>query len=219
MGICCKDIVGQDNENPRTTQLDDQSVTEPSSPESCPVISPLPPTSSCEGRVSDCWSVGVHDLDCQDNALCCFDGCVNVCMHQQHGKTNQATIESRNDDFVFPDQPKEYQLQFSNSFENDQTQNPFKQEQANSNLYPSATHTKQSQLTQGQASIGEGEVKEALQTQTQPPSSTQTPFIQCPSAMKCVPKTNCDFNGVMVNYTVLLSQDIEARRVPLIVNI
>ncbi|QQP55839.1 Uncharacterized protein FKW44_000297, partial [Caligus rogercresseyi] len=25
------------------------------------------------------------------------------------------------------------------------------------------------------------------------------PYTSCPSAMKCVPKQNCDFNGVMVN--------------------
>ena len=47
--------------------------------DSCPVISSLPPVSSCAGRHSNCWSVGVQDLDCLDNALCCFDGCANVC--------------------------------------------------------------------------------------------------------------------------------------------
>ena len=31
------------------------------------------------GRVSDCWSVGQPDVDCLNNALCCFDGCANVC--------------------------------------------------------------------------------------------------------------------------------------------
>ena len=47
--------------------------------DSCPVISSLPPVSSCAGRHSNCWSVGVQDLDCLDNAFCCFDGCANVC--------------------------------------------------------------------------------------------------------------------------------------------
>merc|ERR1712098_73151 len=41
-------------------------------------------------------------------------------------------------------------------------------------------------------------------------------FIQCPSAMKCVPKINCDFNGVMVNYEVRLNRVQEEGRVPLI---
>ena len=48
-------------------------------------------------------------------------------------------------------------------------------------------------------------------------STTSTPFVQCPSAMKCVPRVNCDFNGVMVSYNVILSQVQEQQRVPLIV--
>merc|ERR1712228_11995 len=38
----------------------------------------------------------------------------------------------------------------------------------------------------------------------------------CPSAMKCVPRINCDFNGVMVDREVVLTPDQEALRVPLI---
>ena len=36
--------------------------------------------------------------------------------------------------------------------------------------------------------------------------------------MKCVPKINCDFNGVMVNTRVFLSPIQEKQRVPLIVS-
>ena len=50
-------------------------------------------------------------------------------------------------------------------------------------------------------------------------STTSTPYIQCPSAMKCVPRVNCDFNGVMVNFNVILSQAQEQQRVPLIVRL
>ena len=46
---------------------------------SCPAVSAIPPVSQCQGRVSNCWSVGQTDVDCIDNALCCFDGCANVC--------------------------------------------------------------------------------------------------------------------------------------------
>ena len=46
---------------------------------SCPTVSSIPPVSACQGRNSDCWSVGQTDVDCLDNALCCFDGCANVC--------------------------------------------------------------------------------------------------------------------------------------------
>merc|ERR1719500_2561738 len=54
------------------------SSSSPSS--SCPALGPLPPISACAGRKSNCWSVGVRDLDCLDSALCCFDGCANVCL-------------------------------------------------------------------------------------------------------------------------------------------
>ena len=50
-------------------------------------------------------------------------------------------------------------------------------------------------------------------------STTSTPYVQCPSAMKCVPRVNCDFNGVMVNFNVILSQVQEEQRVPLIVSL
>ena len=45
---------------------------------SCPAASSLG-QAQCSGRVSDCWSVGQADADCINNALCCFDGCANVC--------------------------------------------------------------------------------------------------------------------------------------------
>merc|ERR1719297_464722 len=59
------------------------SISSPPSPSSqttCPPVTSLPPISSCAGRQSNCWSVGVPDLDCLDDALCCFDGCANVCL-------------------------------------------------------------------------------------------------------------------------------------------
>ena len=48
-------------------------------PSSCPVVNVLPPIEQCRGRPSNCWSVGVPDTDCVGHALCCFDGCANVC--------------------------------------------------------------------------------------------------------------------------------------------
>merc|ERR1711862_123696 len=56
------------------------SSSSSSSSSSCPALGPLPPISACAGRESNCWSVGVRDLDCLDSALCCFDGCANVCL-------------------------------------------------------------------------------------------------------------------------------------------
>merc|ERR1719347_669174 len=57
-----------------------QSPSISSSQTTCPTVTSLPPISSCAGRQSNCWSVGVPDLDCLDDALCCFDGCANVCL-------------------------------------------------------------------------------------------------------------------------------------------
>merc|ERR1719222_351845 len=46
----------------------------------CPASPPgLLPIEQCQGRTSNCWSVGQADVDCINNALCCFDGCANVC--------------------------------------------------------------------------------------------------------------------------------------------
>merc|ERR1711892_474151 len=49
---------------------------------SCPSVSSAPSLAACVGRNSDCWSVGMQDVDCINNALCCFDGCANVCQGQ-----------------------------------------------------------------------------------------------------------------------------------------
>merc|ERR1712173_365014 len=42
------------------------------------------------------------------------------------------------------------------------------------------------------------------------------PFTECPSAMKCVEKRLCDFNGVMRDFVTTLSPAQESLRVPLI---
>merc|ERR1711902_428776 len=42
------------------------------------------------------------------------------------------------------------------------------------------------------------------------------PFVRCPSAMKCVPRVNCNLEGVMVNEVLNYSPDLEMLRVPLI---
>ena len=42
--------------------------------------------------------------------------------------------------------------------------------------------------------------------------------MRCPSAMKCVPKVNCDFEGVMTEEKLELGPELEMLRVPLIVS-
>ena len=47
--------------------------------ENCPLIHAKDP-SACAGSISECWSPGQYDVDCENGAgLCCFNGCVNVC--------------------------------------------------------------------------------------------------------------------------------------------
>ena len=43
------------------------------------------------------------------------------------------------------------------------------------------------------------------------------PYVRCPSAMKCVEKNLCDFEGFMTDQPLDLTPDLEMLRVPLIV--
>jgi len=54
----------------------------PDNGQQCPIVPGLP-ISKCVGAVSSCWSIGVPDLDCPGNNLCCFDGCANSCLGQR----------------------------------------------------------------------------------------------------------------------------------------
>merc|ERR1711973_655930 len=44
----------------------------------------------------------------------------------------------------------------------------------------------------------------------------QKPYTKCPSVMKCVPKENCDFDGVMTNDIIQSTPELDMLRVPLI---
>lgn len=53
----------------------------------CPVIL-AKPISECQGVISECWSPGQFDVDCDEGAtVCCFNGCVNVCGEPKVCKT------------------------------------------------------------------------------------------------------------------------------------
>merc|ERR1712037_673088 len=58
-----------------------------------------------------------------------------------------------------------------------------------------------------------GEVPAPVQSDQ---GAASLPFTQCPSAMKCVEKKLCDFNGVMRDFVTTLSPAQESLRVPLI---
>ena len=53
---------------------------------SCPEMTDLPAIEQCQGKNSTCWSVNLPDVDCENNALCCFDGCVNACYNTGAGE-------------------------------------------------------------------------------------------------------------------------------------
>ncbi len=53
---------------------------------SCPVKEKR--TNCKEHNSHQCWSPGVPDLDCPGSGLCCFDGCVNVCIMGHHEAHN-----------------------------------------------------------------------------------------------------------------------------------
>ena len=76
-------------ELPSSSSLDPTRIQfeEEESPTSCPVVRVLPPIELCANRKSTCWSAGLPDTDCIDNALCCFDGCANVCLGRGEWKS------------------------------------------------------------------------------------------------------------------------------------
>ena len=53
----------------------------------------------------------------------------------------------------------------------------------------------------------------------QSPGAATKPYIRCPSAMKCVQKVNCDFEGVITDEVFDLTPELDMLRVPLIVSI
>merc|ERR1712079_653267 len=177
--------------DPERIQFEDEVRPGPSpSQGSCPVISVLPPIQLCANRKSTCWSAGLPDVDCLDNALCCFDGCANVCLGRGPVAGNPGP--QTNPRQTTP-APVNIQENFAES------------------LPPN---------------LASNTVVSSPQVSTKPPAGRQPvsnkrpasaqPFVRCPSAMKCVPKVNCDFNGVMVNTRVSLSPIQEQQRVPLI---
>merc|ERR1719431_2143929 len=343
----------------------------------CPTINILPPIEQCRGRPSNCWSVGVADTDCIGNALCCFDGCANVCQGEGpingnpgpqtngRGQQRQQTVNlninsNKNEVFQLIAQPPiKEQLGASsvsiqntkqnnrgqplssqnqpliqsiqkkpaiiisttqnptntvvkqpliNTIENqptvantgnnkfvpeagggygnsqlDITSQPIKQDQSippvyknqdsfifpeeneeprfptfpkkrnpsYSNISPVTLETEEHQTTPIQVTqpnpiqdivpntiqVPQSSLSKDIQqnpvkiTQPNPvqeiqqnPSPSQQsgdlassqPFVTCPSAMKCVPKISCNFNGVLVEEQVVLSEAQERQRVPLI---
>merc|ERR1712106_246553 len=283
---------------------------------SCPAADPSSPCSG--GSNSECWSVGQSDVDCIGDALCCFDGCANICQggagpipgnprpqdspRRQPGNGNvnsgslsgsksvqgnpgtkqrnpvrqqENPVRQQGDPVGQQGNPERQQghpvrqqgdpvRQQGNPVRQKgnpggKQRNPVRQ-QENSGRQQGIPGRKQgnslsnskpikgpqgypgtpqgnpgntqtlsgSQFSQDQfAPKNQGPANTVLKTggsgQGQGQGSgqghgqaTQRPFIRCPSAMLCVPKTSCDFDGVISKDFIQSDPIYEDQRVPLI---
>jgi len=183
---------------------------------SCPSVTP-PPLSSCQGRASNCWSVGQPDVDCIGDALCCFDGCANVCQgagsRSPAPPPNPRPVQAQQQPLLQPQQqqqtyPKPQQQQQTYPKPQQQQQQSYPRPVSKPKPAPSDPWPQQQParvVQQNQAQVSNNFVP-----------AEQKPFIRCPSAMKCVPRTSCDLEGVMRNQVFNYSPAQEAARVPLI---
>jgi len=230
---------------------------------SCPPVAAAPALSACVGRNSDCWSVGQPDVDCINNALCCFDGCANVCQGEgPRPGIPRPQVNARGQKRKSSPNPAKNQISPPASLA--ASPNP-----ANTQISPpSSSVTSAAGPGPGEEVQGEGqgllfpppELQQGQQDgntgseggyslggaspsvspniengQTFTPaaavasnnnlqgqsrvtqqSQTQRPFIKCPSAMLCVPKGNCDFDGVITKNTIQYTPELEELKGPLI---
>merc|ERR1719234_2444347 len=211
----------------------------------CPASPPgLLPLEQCQGRTSNCWSVGQADVDCINNAPCCFDGCANVCQGAGSVSPAQPPTPARQPAAVQPPrqpqqgrqpQPQRPQAVSRPKPAAQPARDPWPQNQpaaqpVRPQRKPQPTRPKpqarpvqpakdpwpqQNQQQPARAPASRPANQGASASRPVRPAS-QEPFVQCPSAMKCVPKTNCDLKGVMTTTTQSYSPEVELRRVPLI---
>merc|ERR1719334_2411952 len=253
-----------------------------SSQGSCPVVNSIPPVAQCAGKVSDCWSVGQPDYDCIDNALCCFDGCANVCQgagsrtpvqppkprpSQNQGVINTPVKPRRPAQKPKPKpKPQQKYKPKNKPWPQQQTKvvaskpkttpqrrpqtqpktmvQPRPQNKVAQGSCPAAANQSPAQCSgkvsdcwsvgqpdvdcidnalccfDGCANVCQGAgprtAARPMSNVKQSQTAASKPFIKCPSAMKCVPKINCDFEGVMRNEVFNLTPEMEMLRVPLI---
>jgi len=207
----------------------------------CPASPPgLLPLEQCQGRSSNCWSVGQPDVDCVNNAPCCFDGCANVCLGAGSVSPAQPPTPARrpasNPAPRPPQQGQQAQAQRPAAVARPQpAQDPWPQNQpaaqpARPQRKPQPTRPKPQarpvQPAKDPWPQNQPARRPAAAPQARPANqgagarpvrpASQEPFVMCPSAMKCVPKTNCDLKGVMTDTAQNYSPEVEALRVPLI---
>jgi len=211
----------------------------------CPASPPgLLPIEQCQGRTSNCWSVGQADVDCINNALCCFDGCANVCQGAGSVSPAQPPTPARQPAAVQPPrqpqqgrqpQPQRPQAAAKPKPAAQPARDPWPQNQPAAQparpqrkpkpqrpkpqprpVQPAKDPWPQNQPARAPASRPASRPANQGAASRPVKPASQEPFVMCPSAMKCVPKTNCDLKGVMTETAQSYSPEVELLRVPLI---
>lgn len=175
---------------------------------SCPDITGLPPMSDCGTMRSQCWSPGQTDWDCPDNGLCCFNGCVNICMGSAPAPSapsaSAGASQTSSQPRPRPEKQEEKPVQQSSS--NDQRNEPSQGKNP-----PQQSISKQSPPRRPAPSNVNS------QESRSPANNGVKPYVKCPSAMECIQRRNCDFDGFITEDPLDISPDLEMLRVPLIV--
>jgi len=167
----------------------------------CPNIEQLPMIEQCEGKESVCWSVGLKDVDCEDNQLCCFDGCINACYMAGRDMTD---IDPPALMTPAPPLPEPVPAVPAPAPPPVQQQPPPAPpaNQNQQNFDKSKTVIDTTTLAATNRRIGQGDLV------------FEKPFVMCPSAMNCIKREFCDYQGFIADEPQNLSEDVE--RVPLI---
>merc|ERR1712004_891739 len=179
---------------------------------SCPTIDTLPSIEVCQGKNSTCWSVDQPDVDCENNALCCFDGCINACYFDGDNPPPQTTPAPAAIPAQQPVPPANQQTQQQaggggggvpqNSYVPPPAPAPRPQRTQRPKPKPVPVQT----FVQNSGSAGG----------TRQDDAASKPFVMCPSAMLCIPRANCDFKGFITEQTIAYSPQLEMLSVPLI---
>merc|ERR1719422_1640775 len=131
----------------------------------------LPPLTECEGRKSNCWSPGVSDLDCLDSALCCFDGCANVCLGKGAKLGNGLTAEEKEPARTITSSPllqplikspTKVDLQSQSKAQQQDQRQPIVQVQSKPEYSPQVASTTQSELDAALGDLAKVLVAESL---------------------------------------------------------
>jgi hypothetical protein len=196
----------------------------------CPQINTLPRVELCEGKDSNCWSVDQPDVDCPNNALCCFDGCRNSCYfgNRDTGE-NPPALTTPAPRALLQQAPQQVQQQALQTAQSVQVQvqktlpKPVPAVPvAIPQRAPVAIPQRQPVAIPQRVPVAIRQpapwpvMKAQQQKPFNGPTAESKPFVMCPAAMLCIPRVHCDFKGVITKQTLNLTPDLEMLRVPLI---